>query len=215
MSKRVELLPQSKAARASGTNVVDHERPGVDRTSDKLTHGIGVTREVVGEMRVEALDTDARSPDAAVRLNKIGAYGCQRASPCVVVVSLLQLFGVDELFEAMHAPFALESTDGVVQIGVNQPVQGRHRGAVAQVGFVLDDDGTSVVRANHDRETPAKGATYERCDMLLIVKGRVVKRQRQNSRVRERRERKPGWWPAFTCGVDPVRGAASDGATSG
>ena len=215
MSKRVELLPQSKAARASGTNVADHKRPGVDRTSDELAHGIGVACEVVGEMRVEALDTDTRSPDAAVSLNKVGAYGCQRASTCVVVVSPLQLFGVDELFEAMHAPFTLESTDGVVQIGVNQPVQGGHRGAVAQVGLILDDDGTSVLRANHDRETPAKGATYERCDMLLIVKGCVVKRQRQNSRVRERRERKPACWPAFPCGVDPVRGAASDGATSG
>ena len=79
MSRRVELLPQSNAASASVTNVVNHERPDVDRRSHEFTHRICVAREVVGEVCVKALHAHARAPDPALRLDEIGAHGrCER-----------------------------------------------------------------------------------------------------------------------------------------
>lgn len=104
-------------------------------------------------MSVKALDPHSRSPDAAVGLDEIGSHRRRRTTTGVFVVCALEVRRLDELFEAMNAAFALEATDGIVQFGVNEPKKCGHRCSVAQVWFVLDDDGTTVFGTNDDGET--------------------------------------------------------------
>ena len=72
MSRRVELLPQSKAASASVTNVNVLKRADLERLGDELPYGVVSAREVVREMSVKALHPHSRSPDAAVGLDEVG-----------------------------------------------------------------------------------------------------------------------------------------------
>src|SRR5580692_1491200 len=74
IKRRVELLPQSKAASASGTNVVNHVRAHVDGLSNELANGVVGADKVVREVRVEALHADARASDATACLGEIGAH---------------------------------------------------------------------------------------------------------------------------------------------
>jgi hypothetical protein len=83
------------------------------------------------------------------------------------------------------------------------------------MGFILNHDRTAVPPANHDGETPAERSTYERFNQLLVVQGRVTKRQRQNSSVRTRRETNPARWLDFAVDVELTSGADEEGATSG
>ena len=83
----------------------------------------------------------------------------------------LEVHGVDELFEAMNAAFALEAADGVVQFGVNEPEERGHRCSVAQVRLVLDDDRTAVLVANDDRETTPKGSSNEQFNECVGRRG--------------------------------------------
>ncbi len=142
-------------------------------------------------MRVQALYADARSPDAAARLGEIGAHGRCSSPLRVLFVGSRERFWTHQLFESVHTTFAFESTHRVVKIRIDEPVQRRHWGAVAQVRLILDDNGASVLPAHHDREPPAEGSTYQRFDNLLVVGGRVTKGQRQNSSVRTRRDTNP------------------------
>ena len=64
-----------------------------------------------------------------------------------------------------------------------------HGRAVTQVWLVLDDDRSTVEATHHHREATSEGTTEEGFDDRLIVEGRVVKAQRQNSRVRTNREK--------------------------
>jgi hypothetical protein len=83
------------------------------------------------------------------------------------------------------------------------------------VGFVLNNDGAAVLPANRHRKAATEGATYERFNNVLIIEGRVTKRQRQNSSVRTRRETNPARWLDFFEDVETVSGAEVDGATIG
>jgi hypothetical protein len=89
----------------------------------------------------------------------------------------------------VHATLALETTDRRVELGVDEPVQGGHGGAVAQVRLVLNHDRGFVEAAHHDREATSGGTTEQGFDDRLIVEGRVAKAQRQNSKVRTSREK--------------------------
>jgi hypothetical protein len=66
-------------------------------------------------------------------------------------VGALEVLGVHQLLESVHAPIALEATHGVVQFPVHQPVQGRHRRAVAQVRLVFNNDRTTVASSHYHR----------------------------------------------------------------
>jgi hypothetical protein len=189
IKRRVELLPQSKAATASLTNVHYAKRRHVKCFRDELADRVGRAREIVREVRVKTLHPDAGATDAAAGLNEFCAQRRGVATTRVLLVRTGQFIGIDELLEAVHATVALEAAHRRVELGVDEPVQGGHRRAVAQVRLVLNDDGRVVESAYHDRETTSGGTTEQRFDDRLIVEGRVAKAQRQNSKVRTSREK--------------------------
>lgn len=165
-------------------------------------------------MGVQALHAHARATHAPFGLDEFGANGRQAAPTGVLVVRALQLIGVNQDFEAVHSPVAFESTHGVVQLGIDEPVQRGHGRTVSKVGLVLDDDGTPVRATDDHRETPGERSAQQRFDEREIVGGRVPKGQRQNSKVRTRRETY-----AFVVwcvvGGEPESGVADEGETSG
>jgi hypothetical protein len=57
---------------------------------------------------------------------------------------------------------ALEATHGIVQLWIDQPEQRGHRRAVAQVRFVLNDDGTTIATAHNDGEASGERSTNQR-----------------------------------------------------
>jgi hypothetical protein len=63
----------------------------------------------------------------------------------------LERLFIDEFFEAMDAALALDAAHRRVEIGVHQPVERRHWGPVTQVGFVLDDDRSTIEVAHDNR----------------------------------------------------------------
>lgn len=136
----------------------------------------------------------------------------------VVVVGALELVGVDQFFKSVNAAAAFEATNGVVQLGIDEPEQSGHRRAVAQVRFVLDDDRATITRAHDDGEAPRERSADQSFYEQLIIFRRVVKGQRQNSSVRSKREMNPlDGWRVVEVLVDDVAvlGAADDGDTSG
>lgn len=110
-------------------------------------------------MGVQALHADARTTHAPFGLNELGANGRQATPTGVLVVRALEFVGVNEDFEAVHSPVAFDSTHRVVQLGIDEPIQGGHGRTVSKVRLVLDDDGTSIGAANDYRETPVERST--------------------------------------------------------
>ncbi len=96
--------------------------------------------------------------------------------------------GVHEVLEAVDAAGALETTHGVVDLRVDEPEQRRHRRAVAQVWFVLDDDRPAVESPHDDGASSREWPSEIGLNDGEVVGNRVAKAQRQNSRVRTRRE---------------------------
>jgi hypothetical protein len=174
----------------SATDVLDHEFRQVHFVRDEFAHGVARAREVVGEVRVQALDTDARTPDAAAGLGPVDAHRGATAALGVLLVGLSQRVIVHEVFETVHSPVAFDPTHRFVECGVDEPEERGHRRAVFKVWFVLDDDRPTVESSNDDGAAPR-----ERSSEVALHDGEVAGRgvsetQRQNSRVRTRRETK-------------------------
>lgn len=142
-------------------------------------------------MGVQALDADACSPHAPRRLDGPGLDGDVPAARCVGVMGALKSLRVDEFLETVHAAVTLESAHRVVQVGVDEPVEGWHRGAITKVGLVLDHHGTTVTASNDHRAAPREWSSEEFLYRGEIGRCSVTKcAQRQNSRVRTRRATK-------------------------
>ena len=174
-----------------------------------------MTREMISEVRMEALHPDARSAHPAAGLRQIRAHGRGPSPLGVLIVCSLEIFWVDELLESVHAALALEATHSAVELGVHEPVQGWHWSAISQVRFVFDHDRAAVVAANYDRESSGERSTEERFNNMLVVEGRVAKRQRQNSSVRTRRDTNPARWLDFGVDFATASGVEAVGDTSG
>lgn len=157
--------------------------------SDEFPDGINRTDEEVREMGVQALHTNARPTDAAARLSPVGTHRRAPAKVGVLIMRLCQHFRVNEVFEAVHSPIAFETTDRVMEFGIDQPEKRRHRRAVAKVRFVLDHDWSTVETSHDDGAPSGKGTAEVPLYDGEVVGRRVTKTQRQNSRVRTRRER--------------------------
>ncbi len=145
-------------------------------------------------MRVQALHSRSGTTDSPARSNQVTAQCGRVAASRVVVVRSLEFDCVNQRLEAVHAAVALESTHRRVDLGIYQPEQGGHRRAVSQVRFVLDHDRPTISSSHDYRESTAERATNQSLYELLIVRRRVAKAQRQNSRVCTKRERKPFEW---------------------
>jgi len=156
----------------------------------EFTDGIIRTDEVVGEMGVQALHALARATDAPAGLGTIGAHGGEAAALGVLLVSFLQRVAVDEVFESVDSPIAFDSTHGFVEIRIDQPEERRHRRSVTKVRFVFDDNRSTVESSHDDGAAPREWSTKVLLDDGDISERRVAETQRQNSRVRTRRERK-------------------------
>lgn len=190
MSRRVELLPQSSAATTSATHVLAGQFRNTDFARYERSDRVVGSNEIVRQVRVQALHADAGAPDAAAGLRPPVSHGRRRSPRRVVVVGLAQLNFVDERFKAMDAAVTLESTHRRVKLRVDQPEECGHGCAVTQVRLVLNHD-RSAVESSHDDRTPTGQSTAEeRFDDGEVVGRRVAKGQRQNSRVRTRRETK-------------------------
>lgn len=155
----------------------------------EFANGITGPHEIVGEMGVEALHAFARASDTAAGLGAVGAHGGEAAPLGVLLVRFRQRVAVDEVFKSVDSPITLNSTHGVVKIRIDQPEECRHRRTVTKVRFIFDDD-RSTVESSHDHGAPSReGSTKVLLDDGDISERRVAKTQRQNSRVRVRRER--------------------------
>ena len=150
-----------------------------------------MAREVIGEVRVQALDANTGAAHSPARLDSVTSQRGHVASASVVVVGAFEVLGLNESLEAVHPAGAFDATDGLVQFGINQPVQRGHRGAVAQVRLVLDHDRTPVTASHDHRAATREGAAHQCFNDGEVLRGRVAKGQRQNSRVPTKRDTKP------------------------
>ena len=192
ISSRVELLPQSSAATVSVTYVLHGQYRQVKFGPNESTDGVIGAHEIVGQVRVEALHSNARTADAALRLDEFEMHRCGATPRRVLIVRTLQVCGINQFLESVHSGAAFKSTHCIVKFRIDQPEQRRHWSAVAQVGLVLNDDRPSI-DPTHDDRTPASERATEKClNGGEIVRRRVAKGQRQNSRVRTKRETNPG-----------------------
>lgn len=110
-------------------------------------------------MGVQTLHPDARATDATAGL---GPFGTNRGVTTALGVLLMgpsQLVGVDEFFEAVYSPTSFQSTHGLVKFGVDQPVKRRHRRAIAQMRFVLDDDRSTICSPHDHGATTSQRST--------------------------------------------------------
>lgn len=165
-------------------------------------------------MRVQTLHAHTCSAHATRGLHQISAHRGGEATPRVLVVRSLKIFRVHEVFETVHSPVSFEATHGVVKFRVNQPEERGHGRTVTQVWFVLNNNRSTVVATDCHGESPHERSANKRFDDGEIVERRVFKRQRQNSRVRARRETKPLVRRcAFVDGETSC--AVDEGATSG
>jgi hypothetical protein len=185
----VELLPQSKAATVSVTDVFNRQLGQVHFARDEFTNGITGSDEIVGQMGVQALHAFTRASDTAAGLWAVGALGGEAAPRGVLFVRSLQRVGVDEVFESVDSPVALYSTHGIVEIWIDQPEECRHRRGITKVRFVFDDDRTTVESSHDDGAASRERSTKVLLDDGNIGGRRVAETQRQNSRVRTRREK--------------------------
>jgi hypothetical protein len=146
----VELLPQSRAATTSVTHILNAEVRKFDFLRHERANWIVRAHEVVGEMRVEALHPSPGPADATVRLDQVDAYRRVTSALFVLSVRASKLLFVHQLLKTMNATVAFQATHGVVQLAIDEPEQCRHRRAVAQVRFVLNDHRTSVEATDDD-----------------------------------------------------------------
>jgi hypothetical protein len=161
ISNRVELLPQSSAATVSVTHV-NHEQLGhIQLVRDEFTDGIVTTNEVVRQVRVQTLHADPRATNAAGRLDAVVVDRRRESSLGVAIVGTLQLGGVDERLESVNSAIALETTHGVVQFAVDQPVQRGHGRAVTKVRLIFNDDRAAVETSYDNRAPPRQRPPHE------------------------------------------------------
>ncbi len=157
MSSLVELLPQSNAATDSVTHQLNSQCRHVDRFGDQFADGVVRADEVIRQMRVQALHTNASAPDSAPGLHGFDAHGGDPASFGVGVVGRSKTDWIDHRFESMDPSIALESTDRGVKFGIDQPEQRRHRRRISQVRLVFDDHWSTVETSSNDRTASRQG----------------------------------------------------------
>ncbi len=108
---------------------------------------------------------------------------------------LRELPFIDLGFGLPDATRSLDTVDASPEVGIDQPVPGRHWCAVAEQGRVLYHHGLAVGAAHGDLEVPCGRPTKQRreerlvvCTSGLVLRPPVVgglrrRRQRQNSRA--------------------------------
>ena len=155
-SRRV--APAVEGGHDSATNVHDHERRYVNSTRPRVTRRVIGAHQVVGEMRVQALHAPTRAADAATGLRR-GRGARWRASRRRAYASCAraQLVGVHErLRSGGPRPRSRGDSPASCNLGIDQPVQGGHRRAVAQVRLVFDHDRPTVSRRTTTANRPAE-----------------------------------------------------------
>ena len=190
IKSRVELLPQSSAATASVTNVQPDEFWYADFSRHEFADGVVGASQIVREVRVEALHANTCAAHATTRLRCIESHARSFATRGVFVVRSLERGCIDEIFEAVNAAVTLDATHGGVHFRIDEPKQCGHWGSVTHVRLVLDHDGPSIGVTHDDCATTGQGTAEQGFDNGEVVEGRVVESQRQNSRVRTRRDTK-------------------------
>jgi hypothetical protein len=183
------LLPQSSAATTSPTHVHHPKFGHADFERDQRAYGIVEPDEKVGQVGVKAFDPHSRAANATSRLDGIRLDGRGQTSTCVLFMSASQFVRVHHSFKTVDSTLTLESADRLVELAVNQPVQSRHWGPVTQVGFVLDHDGGTVLAPHDDRASTRQRTSHESFEDEKFFGRSFVKGQRQNSRVRTKRDK--------------------------
>jgi hypothetical protein len=149
--------------------------------SHPVTHRIGIIHQPPSEVRVETLDALA-SPAHPAGRSRAAPFRRDQGIAClpVAVVRCSNRLGVHHGPGLLDTALGLQSGDGPTELGVDQPVTGRHRRAIFEEGGVLNDDRLPVRPAHHDREVAFGCATEKSADLLEIHR---VGGQRQNSRA--------------------------------
>lgn len=114
MSSRVELLPQSKAAIASATNILELKYFNLQRRSDELSDGVIRAHQKVRQMSVQALHPNPGTTDSPTRLYEVIANRRGPAAPGVVIVSSLKFVVVDECLKAVDPALTFQPTHRVM-----------------------------------------------------------------------------------------------------
>ena len=141
-------------------------------------------------MRVEALDPDPGTTDTTARTGVLPVFGEVRV-PLLRVTAMRrgQERRVNGRFCFPDPACRFELAHIGADLGVDEPVVGGHRGAVEEHWCVSYDHGAAVGSTDHDGERAVRRPAEERRHVRDVLVRRSV--QRQNSRVRAMRERKP------------------------
>ena len=130
--------------------------------ADPAADRVVTAREVPCVVGVEALDAGSRAADPASRPRSGMVVGHQRvALGRVAAVGVVDERGVDRRLGGAHATSRLELADAAHLVGTDQPVAGRHRGAVVEQRRVPQHDGIAVVISHDDFEVATRLTTEE------------------------------------------------------
>ncbi len=138
---------------------------------DPTTHRVVATREVVGEVGVEALHAGPRAAHAAGRARTpVSRVDRCIAFAAVRVVGPLELDPVDLGLGPMDPTGRLEPADQPPEVGIDQPVPSRHRPAVVEDRCVPQDRRCPVGGSDDDLEGALRRPTEQALDLGEVVR---------------------------------------------
>ena len=111
---------------------------------------------MVGHVGVQTLNARSRATDTATGLGRRGVQRGRLAACLVLVVGSAKFLFVNERFETVNPTVALNARHGVVNFGIEEPEQRRHRGAVTEMGFVFNNDGLAGLATDDYRESTSR-----------------------------------------------------------
>ena len=130
--------------------------------ADPPADRVVAAREVPCIVGVEALDAGSRAADPTTRPRSGMVVGNQRvALGRVTAVGVVDERRVDRRLGGAHATGRLELADSTHLVGTDQPVAGRHRGAVVEQRRVPQHDGITIVTSHDDLEVAERLTTEE------------------------------------------------------
>src|SRR5579884_9998 len=180
MRRRVELVPQSMAATVSVTRSLG------EASGHPAPHRIVSPGEVPGVVGVKALDAPAGSahPSGGAGPVPTGGQGgvtLGRVTP----MGVLEVDRVDIRLGPADPAGRLQPTDGLALLVADQPVAGRHRGAVLHQRRVADDHRAPACVGDHHLELEI-GSAPEQPAHHVGVGGRRSPHRRRNHRQTSR-----------------------------
>jgi hypothetical protein len=133
-----------------------------ERGGDPPADGVISPCEIPGIVGVQTLDTAFGSGDAAVGAGTFVVFGERGVSfRRVTRVGAEQFLGLDRSFGGAYTARRLDPSDTCDEDPIDEPVPGRHRRPVVELGRVTDHDRRARVVADGDFERAARRSTEQ------------------------------------------------------